>query len=730
MANPFRNICAYRSCIPNVIVGATLAVAVYPQSVQAAQPEGLETVVVTAQRRSQNLQQVPIAVTAISGATLAAQGTTNVPELSNAVPGLTIQQAEGFALPHIRGIGNSAVGPGIENSVAVYVDGVYVASAPASVLSLNDVKRVEVLKGPQGTLFGRNATGGLIQIITREPSDTFEGNFDAGYGSYDSKNLKLYLSGPLDERVSANLAVEASRQGDGWGRNITLHKDVYTEDLNLSARSKWLVSLGDNTKLTLSFDYQHRRSNLDTTLGNDPGTPDYYYGIRKPVGGRYDVALDTQPQSLLDGGGASIRLEHDFGKFHVLSISAYRDSRYKVAADFDLGPAPINFGGFVERDKEITQELQLQGKVPAWLNWTAGLYYISTRSSYAPLQLNFNGPAINPLFPLTEVTNFATQKMDSIAGYGQATASLSDDTRITLGLRYTRENRHFDANETGVIYYAAPVTLAKFSGHSLSVTRTTWRAALDHDLSDTAMAYFSFSTGFKSGGFNPGNPNALPYRPETLTAYEIGAKTEWLDHRLRANASVFHYDYADIQVSRYINGVAEIYNGAAARVDGLDLDLEFAITNHLTLRGGAEFLDQRFTKFPAADYLVNCPTLPFQACSRSAKGNMLPQTPDVSLVLGVQYHTVLAGGDTVFSLSDAYKSKFYYDPSNTYAQPAFHLINGSVQWTSPSGRYNLMLWAKNIGDQKYTTNIGSALNAIGIAYGAPRVVGVSAGIAF
>lgn len=688
----------------------------------------IDEIIVTAQRRAENLQKVPIAVSAVTGDQLRATGAANTQDIANVVPGLTIQQSQGFALPHIRGVGNSAVGAGVENSVALYIDGVYIASAPASVLSLSDVRQVEVIKGPQGTLFGRNATGGLIQVTTEDPGSITAGRINLGLASYRTITGDLFVTGPLTSGLGASLAVHVSHQGTGWGKNLTTGQDVYDEDLDLAARAKIVADLPGDIRATAGLDYQRRRSSLAVTLGLYPGTPDYYYGPRSVPANPYDVTLDKQPQSNLEAGGASLKLERTFGSVHVMSLSAYRRSSYSFDADFDLGPAPINYGSLNQQDRQFTQELQAQGKIGKPLTWTAGLFYLASSASNDPLQLYFNGPAINPFFPLTQLTTRSRQRTRSIAGYVQATLALTDTTHLTLGARWTDEERRLNATTIGSIYYGAPIPLSAPTG-KFDVGKPTWRAAIDQQITPDVMVYASYNRGFKSGGFNPGNPSAPPFATERLDAFEIGAKVEAFDRRLRLNGAIFRYDYKNIQVSRYINGVAEIYNGAAAKIYGLDLDAELVVATGLKLRAGVELVHDRFTDFPTADYFVNCPTLPYAACPASAKGNRLPQTPDASATAAIEYRLPLREGALTFTVADAYKSRFFYGSNNSIAQPGYHLLSAQVVWEATRG-LSISAWAKNLTDSRYTTNIGTALNAVAVAYGAPRTFGGTVGFSF
>lgn len=703
--------------------------AVGSQGGSAATVQGLEQVVVTAQRRAEPLQDVPITISAVSSDELAQRGITNTLELGSAVPGLSMDQSQGYALPHLRGVGNSGVGPGIENSVALYVDNVYIASLPASALSLDNVQRVEVLKGPQGTLFGRNSTGGLIQVITKDPEHQFSGSAEVSVGNYGIVRSNAYVTGGLSQDVAANLAVSVSHQGQGFGKNILNGRDVYDVDHDIAVSGKILAQLDSRTRATIEGDFSDVKSSLYTTASPYAKAPNYYYPGSVPLGNIRNVAEDAQPKSKFTGGGVSVHIEHDFDGFRLKSISAYRRSRYTFNADFDFGPAPYTRGQMDQKDRQFSQEIQLQSTGSTSLDWTLGIYYLHLVAEQAPLHLSFGGPAINPAFPLTDLQVTAEQDTDSVAGYAQATYHITPSTHLTGGLRWTYERRDLRANSIGQIHGFTIPLGAPVRGH-FTTTKPEWRVALDQKVGGDVLLYATYNRGFKSGGYNLGDPSVPPFKTESLDAYEVGAKTESFHHTLRLNLAGFYYKYKNIQVSRYVNGVSEIYNGAASNVYGIDLDADYEVSSNFYLSAGLEWLDDHFTNFPNADYFVNCPTVPYAPCSRSAKGNRLPQASDFSATVSATYTVPLTVGKLAFNIADAYRTKFYFEPNNSYPQKAYHLLDASIAWTNDTQGLTVSLWGKNLTNSVHITNLGSALNAVGVSYGAPLTFGGSVKVAF
>ena len=409
---------------------------------------GLMEIVVTAQRRDENLQNVPITVTAINGSQLTASGVQTTQDLSFVVPGLSFPSTQGTALPHLRGVGNSAIEPGVENSVALYVDGVYYATAAGSILSLNNVAQVEVLKGPQGTLFGRNATGGLIQVTTRDPTQEFHGAADVTYGNYKTVQLNGYVTGGMDSNLAGDLAIQLSHQGDGYGNDYATGQQAYQLDTSISARSKLLWTPGDATSVRMSLDYE--KTHIFSGFSEVPGTAgsNVFYGrtpqlITLPD---YDVNESQQPVENERGGGASLHVTQDLGFAELVNIIAYRQSEFYFDVDADLGPEPLLEVTSNQADKQLSEEIQLQSVNSDKLRWTGGMYYFHATDLLTPLTTNLGGFAESPFGPglsLTRITINSSQTTKSIAGYGQASYEFLPKTTLTLGARMTHEAKTF-----------------------------------------------------------------------------------------------------------------------------------------------------------------------------------------------------------------------------------------------------------------------------------------------
>jgi iron complex outermembrane receptor protein len=689
----------------------------------------LEEIVIIAERRKENLQDAPITVTAVSAAALESAGVSGTTELANAISGLTMPQSQGTPMPHIRGVGNTALGTGIENSVALYVDGVYHGSASFSALTFNNIAQLEVAKGPQGTLFGRNATGGLIQVLTLDPKPGFSGSASLGYGNYNTITEEAYVTGG-SSAIAADLAFQSSQQLTGWGTNVYNGQQVNKQALDMSARSKWLFNPLDGTTLRVILDYAENNSTTGA-LRNYGNSSNIYY----PKGffaslPTYDIDANQQPYRDKKGGGISVQLDQDLGFASLVNTMAYRQDAITNYIDIDTGPLPVIAVLTQSADTQATEELQLLSPTGSSWRWATGLNYYYATAGNVPGHTYFGGAGVNPKTQIIMSTNDSTETTNSIAAYGQVTKEVLHNTDLTLGARFTNEERSVDSASSSLTRNLT-TNGPTYIKESNTTNVPTWRVALEHRFTDDVMAYVSDSRGFKSGGYNLSNGDAS-YSPEKLAAYETGLKTEFLSHRLTVNSSLFYYDYKNIQVSRFVNGQALIYNGAAATSFGLDLDVTAAVAAGLTVRAGVELVRDYFNSFPNADFFLTCPAGPNGVCSSSARGNQLPQTPTATGTLNIDYRQPLAhdAGALTYTLNTVINSSSYYAPNNEIRQPGYALLNGSILWTAANDGYTVRLWGKNLTDKIYAFNVNQSPGAIAASYAAPRTYGITVGKKF
>jgi iron complex outermembrane receptor protein len=699
----------------------------------------LEEIVVTAQKRSESLQNVPIAVTSLTADRLASAGVDTTSELPLITPGLTMVNISGNSFPHIRGIGTTALGAGFENPVSLYLDGVYIASGAASLLTLNNIAQIDVLKGPQGTLFGRNATGGLIDIKTKDPQSAFGGELDLGYGNYQTAVVGGYLTGPLSEQLAADFAVRATTQGEGYGRNIFNAEDVYKTVRDVAVRSKWRWTPGSTTSLMFIVDYEENAGSQYTTFSNAPGTKPLF-GPAGPVG-TWDIASDFQPHNAFQGGGVSIHLDQDVGFASLRNIAAYRRSKSSLSFDGDGTTQAIQtLDPVVTDDLQFTDELQLVSSGNERIQWVVGAFYLRGDSKADPSTVLLGGPLVNFLVPPTspffqpfdQLSIYGEQTTNSWAGYAQSTFEITPADHLTLGVRYTDERRSLKASEDATFAAVIPglggmtiPALVPPIDESKTFSRATWRIALDHRFDEQVLAYVSYNRGFKSGGFNPGVPTDPAYNPEVLDAYEIGLKSEFLDRRLRFNTAAYYYDYKDIQVGHFVLGQIGYYNGAEAKIYGLDADFEALITRGLTLTAGVALIHDRFTNFPNAVIFTPQAFGGNATTTGSANGNRLPLTPDATFNVSLDYHYPLPSGELGFDITESYSKGYVFAPDNILSQPAYNQVNSAISWTSPNQRFIASVWGKNLVNEIVANAlISSAVGSLA-SYQPPRTFGVS-----
>jgi outer membrane receptor protein involved in Fe transport len=679
--------------------------------------DALPVIVVTAQRRAENGQSVPISISSDTAAELQAAGVQSTTDLGAIVPGLTIANTAGLEEPRIRGVGTASAGAGIENSVATYIDGVYIASSPASLFSLNNIDHVEVLKGPQGTLFGRNATGGLIQLVTKDPSFAESGQFNVGYGDYQTSRSDVYATSGITDKIAADIAVSFVHQGEGYGRNFADGTDLYKTDRDLAARSKWLMHIADATTVRVAFDFEQQDGSNPSITALSGTRPTFAPAIVQTDPWNGDLNLD--PFHREESGGASVRLDQDLGALSLVSISAYRRLGFLQTLDIDTTPLPAVSETYDQQDRQVSQEFQLVSNSPGPFKYLIGAYYFDLDSTYEPLTLTVRSARTE-----TEVES----KTESIAAFAQGTYQIDASTALTGGLRYTNDERRLAGDsQVGVVDGAAQAPVP-FS-YAKAYDTPTWRVALDHHFNDTTMAYISENRGYRSGGFSAQSPTAPAFNPEYLDAYEIGVKSDIMP-TIRLNGEAFYYDYRSIQVNTYVNGASVIYNGARAKNYGVDLDLTAALYDGLTLKGGLEYIHDRFSQFPNAVVAIPQPNGTVHIGEGSATGNRLPFTPDLSVVVGLNYKHRFVTGPVSVNVNELYSTEFYAQPDNVLRQPAYHMVNASIQWSDTTERFAVTLWGDNLANYAVVNFLTASTTGDSVSYQAPRTYGIRLGVKF
>lgn len=725
----------------------------------AAAGPTLGEIIVTAQRRSESLQKTPVAVQVFSVEALAAKSATSIMDLPQLVPGLSIASNGPYAPINLRGVGSNRP----SGSVLTFIDGVYQPYS-AGTTQFATISGIEVDKGPQGTLFGRNATGGIIQITTRKPSHEFGGQAEVGYANYNTFSGDAYLTGGLGDKVAADIAAYYSDRTNGWGTNLATGKDVFTAK-DFGVRNKWVLNASDVTSFELINDYSYSRSDTGSNITPLYGTRPLYSPLTRnsyTLPGKFDVSGEYGPLGVTKQGGVSLKSETEIGGVTVRNITAWRRLGTFFLADQDATPVDLLHVHVDIADNSWSNEFQLSSAHPTWLNWVAGAFYFH---EVEDTLFSLGGLATPVAFGAPPGDSYdvaASLHTDAIAGYGQATVEFHPGTKLTLGARYTSDKRRIDGEArfqgagTTVIPGTAGVQEKTFD-------KFTYRVVLDQQFTPDYLGYVSYSTGFNSGTFNqlsiPGFNDLVnpPINPETIKALEVGLKTTYFDNRLRVNLSAFRYRYSNLQLQVYKFGNVTTVNAAGAHIQGLDFDITARPIQNLTFSVSGEFLDAKYSSYPNAPLYLTCPSgialvSGAPACDatrgngelvtllladtkvnggRGAEGNQAINAPKFSINAGLGYTVPTRIGDFFTSLNISYRDRYYADAANQYSIKSLTLIDASERWTSENDKTYVQVWIKNIANERYDSyvNFTSPVGVFGVP-AAPRTYGITIGTKF
>ena len=678
----------------------------------------LEEIVVTAQKKAENLQEVPISVTAVTANSLDKTGITGTDELSVVVPNLQYGRQVSSATPFMRGIGTKNSSVGDEGSISTYVDGVYYSSMVASVMEFNNIERVEVLRGPQGTLFGRNATGGLIHVITKDPSHETSGKVKVGVGNYDTQEFGFYGTTGLSENVAADLSINYKDRDDGFGDNLVLGEDRKGDEQE-SYRAKVLVDLSDDTELTLSYLYATSASDVGVGRQQAPGVVGLG-GAAVNTGDFQDINSENTPQAEARQNAYSAKLTHDFGDFELISTTAYYESDAFFNLDQESGPTRVFDFNMDTEESQFSQEFQINSTTDSAFQWTAGLYFMDAEAIYTDQShVNF-GP--------TRLAIDVTQDTKSYAIYGQGSYDFTDQTKLTLGLRWTRDEREVSGGRS--------VNNGPFvndASRDESWEEPTWRVALDHQLTDDVLVYASYSRGFKSGVYNTViNLTGVfsdPVDPEILDAYEIGFKGDFFDSSLRVNASAFYYEVEDLQMQLIQGGAILLLNVGETEIMGAEVEATYFATDNLDFNFSLSLLDTEYTKFPAGP-ILNPNTVPpggnIGGVFGDLKGNDLIRSPDYTYSLAANYRIPSDLGEFNVNVTYYYNDGFYWEPDNRLEQEDYDIVNAEVGLTSSDEKWFFRIFGRNLTDSEYSYYSQESSTGDLVSAAPPRTYGASA----
>jgi len=762
----------------------------------AADSVAIEEVIVTAQKRAQSINDVGITVNAFSGEQIKDMGVFSAEDIAQHTPGLTVNETAATGTPSytIRGVGFQDYSTAASSTVGLYFDEVAIPYTVMSRGVIFDVERVEVLKGPQGDLYGRNTTAGQINFVSNKPTEEFEAGVTVGYSRFNVYDFEGFVSGSLSDDIQARLAYKTTQSSDGWQKSLTRDDELGEKDVQ-AVRSLINFDLGEDAELLLNLHYVKDRSEnrantayngLDAGLGsvsNIHNPLQDYANISDQVGGAltrltatppwfstgdsraadwsnsYTSALtgntfDIRPQRDNELKGLSAKLEWDLGPVTLTSITGYDEFQRIEANDWD-GGAFVDSSNINTTDLEVfSQELRLSAESDKLL-WIAGLYFSSDEMDeqyhYFMPDSRFGNGAVAwssgpfQFAPILELQTKYQQETESRAVFGHVEWNLTDALRLTLGARYTEEERDWtgctydagDGSLVGFLNFAFGTSLSAgscgtidddpnsptyvfallggpnandaFHPYADTIDTEKWmgKIGVDYALNEDILLYATYSTAFKSGGFNGANSNTtsqlVPYGEEELDAFEIGVKTTLLDGAMQLNAAAFWYDYQDKQEQdaavTFVGNISGLTNVPESRINGAELEMQWLPTEGLSVNLGVAYLDTLVEEWDAIDIDASAwPTV----VTRDVSGIELAQSPEWQINGQLKYEWALNESlqmevGTDFSFTDETSGAANLED----ATEDYWLVNAHVALASSDGKWRTMLWGRNLNDEYY-----------------------------
>ena len=718
-----------RNCL-SLMIGVLLASgpALAQEAPSTASATTLDSIKVTARKREETLQEVPVAVTAFTAEALDKMNVQDISDLDGQVPNLTIYAARGASstvTAYIRGIGQSDPTWGADPGVGIYLDDVYIARPQGALLDVFDVSRIEVLRGPQGTLYGKNTIGGAIKYISRGLPTQTEGFAQVTMGNYNQLDAKAAIGGPLggaDSGLRGRVAV-ASMNRDGFGENTFTGQPVSDKQIN-AARLNLGAYAGDDFDVQFGLDWIDDQSGMrgSKMLAPNPYTPAY-----PPMDDRYDIRSGMRNLNSVETKGASAtvnwRPNDDVALKYVV---AKRESDSDANIDFDSTPVKLADVGGTYTDNQVSNEVQFNYDAGGRARGVVGVYQFSGEAG---------GQIRNNYFNLQFGDTRGKVLTDSIALYADWTFDLTNKFKLDVGARYTDEDKRaivlnrFYSDAT----FTRPIAVAADFDKTTNFKNISPKVSLDYEITPDIMVYGLATRGFKSGGYNI-RANAVavprsaePFDDETVDSFEVGSKMAFLDQRLFLNLSAFHNKYKDIQLSVFTgidtngDGIDDAFfgdftNAGAGTVNGLEFEYQYLPTQHWLISGNLAWLDTKYDEY--MDRGVNV-----------ADQMKFTNAPDFSGALNVEYRTDLAnGGNLSARVSYSYQSEVWptTDLSPVIRQDGYGLLNAGVIWRLDDA-WTFSLQGTNLADEEYRTT-GYNIPAVGTLlgfYGPPRQYSLS-----
>lgn len=705
---------------------AAVAADAETKSPAAQKARQLDKVVVTAQRRKEDLQKVPAAVSAISGNKLQDDGVGRAAnDVIKYVPNASAATSGGHTRPRwwIRGVGTGTQGFDSPSPIGVYLDDVYISNASASGFPVFDLERVEVLRGPQGTLWGKNTTGGAVNFVSRRPDfGPSNGYAKVDYGSHDDTLLEAASGGVIKPDVlAARAAVHYETRDGAYDNTYTGARDGGFTDV--AARTEFLAKVTPDLEALLNVHLRNYAStgNTATVLGRGPGGAYWTNGANyKASTDRYTVSSNAPSSTDIGQRGLNLGLKWQLDTLELSSISAYESFEQEVFSDGDNTPLELSRGHAAGKTHQISQEFRLASPRSDRWNWVTGLHYFNEdiRSDSASATLPI---ASKPTGRPNSYSNTVyTHNTESYAIFGSTTYNFTDAFAVTAGLRWSSETKSIDlaryaASPAGSITFKDPTLWWRLSSVSATSIAPNARQYATNDWSDLSYdltpeyrlaenqrLYFHFAHGFRGGGYNTSvnsqaDVNVL--NPEYLNSYELGYKSEWLEGQLNFNANIFHYDYQDMQINYVVptatGASSQLRNAAKGSANGAELEIEALPVSNLRIKGGFGWLDTEFKEFviPTGDF----------------SGNDFVRSPHFSGVINIDYRIGLPNGDDLVLGTDwNYVTKQYFYTNNQTDsqlwQDPYAVGNVRIAYVTSDNKINVNGYINNVTDEQYKSH--------------------------
>ncbi|MEW9856549.1 TonB-dependent receptor [Novosphingobium sp. M1R2S20] len=733
------------------LVAAAMPQAALAQTAEVPEDDDDDAIVVTAQRRQELARDVPITISSASAEQLEAANVQSLLSLPKLAPGVRINQQGSYTQPTIRGIGTTLVQTGVGSSVGTYVDGFYLPNALALDFNFVNVTGIQVLKGPQGTLFGRNTTGGAILISTAEPSLDTGGSVEASYARFDAKRLQGYVTTGLTDNLAVSLEGQFN-EGDGFHRDNLYDGSQatgsgYAPGVKIrtpGAYEKWSVRasakafLSDSASLLLRYMHEDRDDPRGVVNGTYSANGLVYSGGDAYPGavfglGRRDFAANARTELRLRADTFQLTGEFDLGFADLKSYTQYREEEIEQFTEGDYSSYAVLALGLPERDKIMSQELVVNSKPGGRLQYSAGLFLFQQKveadvNLAAPFAAAFGlAPDASTLFDFSATG----AKISTYALFADVTYEAFDNLFVTGGLRLSRDKVE------DVYYQTFPGVPDLFTYQSdRTDDKLTPRVVIRYKPSNATSIYASFTKGYKSAVPDYRSTSGSEYlEPEDVTAWEVGAK--YGTGALSAEIAGFTYNYKNLQNGYYVSGSTILSNAAKARIKGVEASLRYDFGNGLEVTAAGTYVDAKYRDYPVAGFfapivrrdLDGDGVLDFEGMDTSntvqAAGNRVQQAPKFTGTVSARYVTELGGGRLTTSANLFHTSRIYYDAANQFSQGAYDILSARIEWTDPSDRWTVAVYGDNLFDETYLTQFQVGTAGVGTIYGEPITYGAS-----